>query len=220
MRKNGSVTTLNTGTSNNTKKLSGNIIRGFFLALILIAGILSALAVYLSSQIISTKGSTTSTSSIDIADNNDALVENKNVADSRSIRTGAKNRVPIEHANAIEPLLPYPNGPKTDAKYAKDRVYCMIPFIWNKEIYDIIMKTWGKRCNVIHFITDSVVSVEGRLQGDMIKGVEKGYKHHSEFPLGTFPENVKFINMTRPWTGCKDKKSGLPKVCRHIWEKM
>ena len=22
-------------------------------------------------------------------------------------------------------------------KYAKDRVYCMVPFIWNKEIYDI-----------------------------------------------------------------------------------
>ena len=216
MRKNGSVTTLKAGTSNNTKKLSGNIVRGFFLALIIVAILLAALAVNLSSQILSTKESTTSTSSI----GTNALVGNKNIADARAIRAAAKNIVPIVHAiGKVEPL-PYPNGPKTDAKYANDRVYCMIPFIWNKEIYDVIMKTWGKRCNVIHFITDSVVSVEGKLQGDIIKGGEKGYKHHSEFPLGTFPENVKFVNMTRPWTGCKDLKSGQPKVCRHIWEKM
>ena len=117
--------------------------------------------------------------------------------------------------------LGYPNAPKADAKYAKDRVYCMVPFIWNKEIYDVIMATWGKRCNVIHFITDSEVMVDGRLQGDKIQADEtKGYKHHSEFPKGTFPENVKFITMTRPWHGCKDSKSGKPVVCRHIWEKM
>lgn len=24
-----------------------------------------------------------------------------------------------------------------DGKYAKDRVYCMVPFIWNKGIYDV-----------------------------------------------------------------------------------
>jgi len=138
MRKNGSVTTLKAGTSNNTKKLSGNIVRGFFLALIIVAILLAALAVNLSSQILSTKESTTSTSSI----GNNALVGNKNVADARAIRAAAKNIVPIVHAIDKTEPLPYPNGPKTDAKYANDRVYCMIPFIWNKEIYDVIMKTW------------------------------------------------------------------------------
>jgi len=125
--------------------------------------------------------------------------------------------------NAIQAnRLPYPNGPKSDAKYAHDRVYCMVPFIWNREMYEVIMKTWGKRCNTIHFITDSEVIAEGgHLQGDLVvKQAAEGYKHHSQFPDGYFPDNVKFVNMTRPWTGCKDSKTGQPKICRHIWEKM
>lgn len=81
----------------------------------------------------------------------------------------------------------------------------------------------GKRCNVINFLTDAeVIEDGGRLQGDEIihKGSSKGYKHHTEFPAGHFPDSISFIEMTRPWTGCKDKKTGKLKVCRHIWEKM
>jgi len=98
----------------------------------------------------------------------------------------------------------------------------MVPFIWNEEIYKVIMDTWGKRCNTIHFITDSEVAVEGKWDRDnVIQNNGKGYMHHYEFPAGTFPDdNVKFINMTRPWTGCIDKKSGKDRICRHIWEKM
>ena len=122
---------------------------------------------------------------------------------------------------ALSSQQPYPNGPKTDAKYAHDRVYCMVPFIWNKDSYDVIMKTWGRRCNVINFLTDAMVLDGGKIQGDMIsEDPAKGYKHHTEFPEGTFPDNVHFIEMTRPWTGCKDVKTKQPKICRHIWEKM
>ncbi|KAL7548506.1 hypothetical protein ACHAWF_011798 [Thalassiosira exigua] len=122
---------------------------------------------------------------------------------------------------------PYPDGPKSDPKYARDRVYCMVPFVWNVEFYEVIMQTWGKRCDVINFITDSIVAAGGaRVGGDQVWGADdpkdatEKYKYHSEFPEGTFPENVRFINMTRPWTGCKDSKTGKPKVCRHIWEKI
>lgn len=127
----------------------------------------------------------------------------------------------ITVANPKNPQ-PYPNGPKTDAKYAHDRVYCMVPFVWNEEMYDVIMRTWGKRCNVIQFLTDAEVLVGGKMQGDKVfEGKEGGgYKHHSELPAGTFPDNVAFVNMTRPWRGCTDGKTGEAKVCRHIWEKM
>jgi len=119
-------------------------------------------------------------------------------------------------------VLPYPNGPKTYAKYAKDRVYCMVPFVWDANFYDIIMQTWGKRCNVINFLTDAIVMEKGTFNGHVVvtEDANKGYKHYTEFPEGTFPDNVIFVNMTRPWTGCKDAKTGEPKICRHIWEKM
>ena len=78
----------------------------------------------------------------------------------------------------------------------KDRVYCMVPFIWNEEIYNAIMETWGKRCDVINFFTDAIVG--GKLRGDKtIDDPLVGYKMYSKYPPGTFPENVIFINMTR-----------------------
>lgn len=92
----------------------------------------------------------------------------------------------------------------------------MIPFIWNEEIYNVIMETWGKRCDVINFLTDSIVG--GKLKGDKI--TEGDYKPYWEYPAGTFPNNVKFINMTRTWHDCPVDKKGVKKVCRHIWEKM
>ena len=92
----------------------------------------------------------------------------------------------------------------------------MIPFIWNEEIYKVIMDTWGKRCDVINFLTDSIVG--GFLKGDKI--TEGEYKPYWEYPADTFPDNVLFINMTRTWHDCPVDKKGVKKVCRHIWEKM
>lgn len=120
----------------------------------------------------------------------------------------------------------------TASTMTNDRVYCMIPFIWNPEIYHVIMETWGKRCDTINFFTDSIVG--GKLQGDKIlddpTNNSMGYKPYYEYPEGTFPENVIFINMTRSWFDCEDdgvvgnsrggRGGGVKKVCRHIWEKM
>jgi hypothetical protein len=116
----------------------------------------------------------------------------------------------------------------TAAVVTKDRVYCMVPFIWNPDIYHVIMDTWGKRCDTINFLTDSIVG--GQLQGDKILDNPNhsmaGYKPYYDYPTGTFPNNVVFINMTRSWFDCgKDsgdngRGGGEKKVCRHIWEKM
>lgn len=90
------------------------------------------------------------------------------------------------------------------------------------------MDTWGKRCDTINFLTDSIVG--GQLQGDKILDNPNhsmaGYKPYYDYPTGTFPNNVVFINMTRSWFDCgKDsgdngRGGGEKKVCRHIWEKM
>ncbi|KAL7492893.1 hypothetical protein ACHAWT_002164 [Skeletonema menzelii] len=116
-------------------------------------------------------------------------------------------------------------------QYPHDRLYCMIPFIWNYPIYTAIMSTWGQRCDTIHFLTDAMVG--GQLNGDHISFDTNGdsnseqqetTKPYWEYPPNTFPSNVKFINMTRNWE-CPptfNRKTGRTeqKVCRHIWEKM
>ena len=94
----------------------------------------------------------------------------------------------------------------------------MVPFIWNADVYHAIMEAWGKRCDVINFLADSVVG--GMLKGDKIIDTEDSYKPYWEYPVGTFPDNVIFINMTRTWNDCPVDKKGVKKVCRHIWEKM
>ncbi|KAL7535674.1 hypothetical protein ACHAXR_006657 [Thalassiosira sp. AJA248-18] len=238
--------------NNASRKLNGIILRACFLTLIIVAVALSMMAMHLMTRIDGSKEKQQHQQSIGNNNKNNinagqpypnglaggrkfgakiiAPSKSDNNLSSPSIKGNDNNN--NNNINNAKHQQPYPNGPKNDAKYAKDRVYCMVPFVWNKDSYDVIMKTWGRRCNVINFLTDSVV-VLGYLQGDVVN-VDKGaaaaagdaaaqsgyYKHHSEFPPGTFPDNVIFINMTRPWTGCKDNKSGKPKVCRHIWEKM
>lgn len=123
-------------------------------------------------------------------------------------------------------------------EYPNDRLYCMIPFIWNPQTYTAIMTTWGQRCDTIHFLTDAMVG--GQLNGDHISfddsgnnnqfgstaddSSSSGTKPYWEYPPNTFPPNVKFINMTRSWENCNpttDRHGRTQKkVCRHIWEKM
>jgi hypothetical protein len=109
---------------------------------------------------------------------------------------------------------------RNNGAYAQNRIYCMVPFVWRKDFYDIIMATWGKRCDQIYFFTDAVVNIKGEFVRDIITGDPESYKPYWEYPEGTFPDNVVFMNMTRSWDGCTDKKTGKPKICRHIWEKM
>ena len=96
----------------------------------------------------------------------------------------------------------------------------MIPFVWRKDFYDAIMATWGRRCDQIYFFTDGVVNLDGGIVKDFITGDQDSYRHYTDYPHGTFPDNVVFVNMTRSWDGCTDAKTGKPKICRHIWEKM
>jgi hypothetical protein len=111
---------------------------------------------------------------------------------------------------------------RSNGAYAQNRVYCMIPFVWRQDFYDAITNSWGKRCDQIYFFTDAIVNLDADFKSDIIKEKDgnDGYKPYWEYPEGTFPDNVIFVNMTRPWDGCKDEKTGKPKICRHIWEKM
>ena len=109
---------------------------------------------------------------------------------------------------------------RENGAYKNNRVYCMVPFVWRKDFYDVIMSTWGKRCDQIYFFTDAVVNLDGGIVRDFITGDLDSFKPYWEYPEGTFPENVIFMNMTRSWDGCTDNKTGKPKICRHIWEKM
>ena len=173
-----------TGGRDRRRRGDGGLVRAFFLALVLAAVVLLALAATLAARL-------------------------RPPDAPRPETAGGATSSPVDGRGG-PPSLPYPNGPLHDAKYARDRVYCMVPYVWDREFYDAIMDTWGKRCDAIHFLTDAIVGVAGRKQ-----------KPHWEFPTGTFPANVHFLNMTRPWTGCgTDAKTGKPKLCRHIWEKM
>ena len=74
--------------------------------------------------------------------------------------------------------------------YPTDRLYCMIPFIWNPKIYSAIMNTWGQRCDTIHFLTDAMVG--GEINGDHISfdttdTATTTTRPYWEFPTGTFP---------------------------------
>ncbi len=186
----------------------------FFLTLVGVAALLSGLAVHLSHQLI------VQSRHDDSRRHNDgerkvyrAMNEAVNLNNALSAVSGFSH---VQDGSN--------NGSNNGSNYPNDRVYCMIPFIWNEEMYHTIMSTWGKRCDSIYFLTDAVVG--GKLKGDKITDdPDGGYLHYTAFPPGTFPENVVFINMTRSWNDCYEtnKRRGgekEKKVCRHIWEKM
>ena len=136
MRNGSSILKLGAPNSGNSgrKRVSGNIIRAAFLALILLAVGLSALAVHLTAQI----GSAEVRASPAVALTPQERGSNNVRSMAASFATSQKKRVEASKAKsgiispqinniAVRKVLPYPNGPKTDPKYAKDRVYCMVP---------------------------------------------------------------------------------------------
>eukprot|EP01082_Thalassiosira_pseudonana_P005527 g4848.t1 g4848 contig18:57135-58478(-) len=217
-RRNGHSYSLGTNKQVLERKRNGSLFKIFFMTLIAVAVSLSVLAVNLTHQLSSSS-----------SENSSALPRSVAASESSSSVSRAIDKKPSA-AIEIPPPLPNnnnngqlltPGATRNNGKYAQDRVYCMVPFVWNEEYYTVIMQTWGKRCDVIKFFTDSVVLDGGKIQGDEItEDPMRGYKPYYEFEEGTFPQNVVFMNMTRPWTGCKDKETGKPKICRHIWEKM
>ena len=95
-------------------------------------------------------------------------------------------------------MITPPRNPDHDGH----RVYCMVPFIWNQPVYAAIMETWGRRCDEIYFLTDSIVG--GELKGDVIGKEDAGFRPYWEYPAETFPDNVVFVNMTRTWNDCPE----------------
>eukprot|EP00040_Diaphanoeca_grandis_P007477 m.41053 g.41053 ORF g.41053 m.41053 type:complete len:556 (-) comp18689_c0_seq1:40-1707(-) len=92
------------------------------------------------------------------------------------------------------------------------RVYCMVPFLWNKSSvtggyvegtmrgrYNEIMRTWGYRCDTIRFFIDPL-------------------ENTTEVAL--LPPNVIQLQMRRRYglTMCGPKTNLKP--CKHIWEKV
>ena len=191
---------------NGPSKRSKKAVRAFFLVLVALVVALSVLAVRLSRQLALRHEQSSPPPS-----NRHSPPWMADVPEKKTVTRSVKA--------ADVALRPPKNiiSPPNDAQ--KDRVYCMIPFIWNEEIYKAIMDTWGKRCDVINFLTDAIVG--GKLMGDKITDDPKmEYKPYWEYPKDMFPPNVVFINMTRTWNDCPEDKNGVKKVCRHIWEKM
>jgi len=234
-----------------------NLIHIFIFTLLFLSVGLLCSAIYLSKQLDLNDDALSSSKQIrlgvDKINDNSNIVPNKNRGVEIKERTAAirapppndddgKKKVQQSTANvpkATVKIAPLPNNniisPQTNTatdfstfkQYPHDRLYCMIPFIWNRPTYSAIMSTWGQRCDTIHFLTDAMVG--GELNGDHISftnnnGEEETTKPYWEYPPETFPSNVKFINMTRTWE-CPptyNKRTGRTeqKVCRHIWEKM
>lgn len=196
------------GPSSQNKK--GGAARAFFAALFSLVVVLSSLAIYLSRKVMNQPHQPSSHRS----GMGDAPME---LHKKEAARRNPKPANNVATEKGVAPLPPKNRAPYPDND-GRDRVYCMVPFIWNEEIYKVIMETWGKRCDVINFLTDNLVG--GKLKGDKIfDDPNFRYRDYTEFPPGTFPDNVIFINMTRTWNDCPAQK-GEKKVCRHIWEKM
>lgn len=241
------------GNNNQTKKRSSSLLGVFIFTLIFLAVILLFSAIYLSRQLNHNPQQQQHRNDDDAARRHDAGAIVSDASSTNNIKRGYdggdngirnKQSTTVQQKPTTPPLLPnnknnynsmIPNYKVSTRNfssfktYPNDRLYCMIPFIWNPKIYSAIMNTWGQRCDTIHFLTDAMVG--GEINGDHISfdtttdersGSTRPYW---EFPEGTFPPNVKFINMTRSWEDCPsttNRRTGKleKKVCRHIWEKM
>jgi hypothetical protein len=95
----------------------------------------------------------------------------------------------------------------------KDRIYCMVPFLWNKSSitggyvagnnrvrYDEIVAAWGHRCDQIRFFIDPVNNVT----------------EQAMLP----PNVVEMHNLNRTYGSTLCGPEGNVAPCKHIWEKV
>ena len=239
--------TINVRSNNRPKSISSrnSPIHIFIFTLIFLACGLLCSAIYLSRQLDlnhddalsfdkQSNGRQQSNSAAEKIINNAAVDRKNRGSESSSSLNERVTEITPKKTDEYKKSVAQTDFSTTFKEYPHDRLYCMVPFIWNPSIYSAIMSTWGQRCDTIHFLTDAIVG--GELNGDAISfgttnaetGGEGGggvAKPYWEYPLNTFPPNVKFINMTRSWEDCPAKvnrRTGRTeqKVCRHIWEKM
>ncbi|KAL7498377.1 hypothetical protein ACHAWT_006336 [Skeletonema menzelii] len=103
----------------------------------------------------------------------------------------------------------------------KNRLYCMVPFIWTPKFlpsYHAIHATWGKRCHILRFFIDPIIgdSQVGyyniTLASDALAAA-----NDANF---TLPKDVVVLHdMQRPWHSCEGINDE-DKTCRNIWEKI
>jgi hypothetical protein len=135
-----------------------------------------------------------------------------------SVTTSSASMSNKNVSREIEVILPNSNP-------NKNRLYCMIPFIWTPSAfpaYHAIRSTWGKRCHIAKFFIDPVI-------GDNIVGFynmtdEAEAEKAIEANL-TLPDDVVILHgMKRPWHTCtaedNEKESKPIGNCRNIWEKI
>ena len=124
------------------RKSGGYAFRSVILALLVVAMALAAMALNLAAQI---KESTDANTNIQESGSGVAAAASASQEVNSAKSDDISPPAPASDANEeMQHKMIYPSAPKDDPKYAKDRVYCMVPFIWNKEIYDVIMSTWGE----------------------------------------------------------------------------
>jgi len=114
------------------------------------------------------------------------------------------------------PQLAQPN-PTTE----KNRLYCMVPFIWSPRFlhsYHAIHATWGKRCHTLRFFIDPIIgdSEVGYYNMTLASDVIAAAKNANL----TLPNDVVVLHdMQRQWHTCNGEKNE-DETCRNIWEKV
>jgi len=102
----------------------------------------------------------------------------------------------------------------------KNRLYCMVPFIWSPRFlhsYHAIHATWGKRCHILRFFIDPIIgdSLVGYYNMTLASDVIAAAKNANL----TLPNDVVVLHdIQRPWHTCREENEA--KTCRNIWEKI
>ena len=124
------------------------------------------------------------------------------------------------------PKLVQPNATATSEK---NRLYCMVPFIWSPRYlhsYHNIHKTWGKRCHILRFFIDPIIgdSQVGYYSMTLASDVIAAAKNAN---LTSLPDDVVVLHdMQRPWHTCGENNDeegddkAADETCRNIWEKI
>lgn len=128
-------------------------------------------------------------------------------------------------AHASETYQPKRNANNYQPTEHKNRVYCMVPFIWTPSAlmqYTAIHATWGQRCDILRFFIDPVIGDQniGFYNMSTGSGVIAAQKANM-----TLPDDVVILhNMRRPWHTCgseeNEEKNKPIGNCRNIFEKV
>lgn len=123
------------------------------------------------------------------------------------------------------PKLAIPSVATRENAGRKDRVYCMVPFIWTPSAvpaYHAIRASWGKRCHFLRFFIDPVIGDEASGYYNMTKASDVISAREAGLAL---PDDVVVLHgMRRPWHTCRrdnDGRDNMPvENCRNIFEKV